>query len=193
MAKTLQEMRDSVARNLSAAMADKDVTQKELAAQFNVGQATVSNWCTGMKKPRTEMLTALAEWFQIPMSFFIETGVFENWPAINADRRSILKKIEEQWGEEEFHDVAYVIYGIEIDNPYHVQLRDFTAFFYDHFSSVDYVDGSWHITPRTPTPVTEDRRSQIQILFDQLTPANQTKLLELCDFYLSQQRKNEET
>ena len=193
MAKTLQEMRDSIARNLSAAMADKDITQKELAVQFNVGQATVSNWCTGLKKPKTEMLTALAEWFQIPMSFFIESGVFKNWSEINADRRGVLRKIEETWGKEEFHDVAYVLYGIKIDNPYDVQLRDLTAFFYDHFSSVERVDDEWQITARTPTPVTEDRRSQIQVLFDQLTPANQTKLLELCNLYLTYQQQNKET
>ena len=193
MTKTLQEMRDAVARNLSAAMADKGVTQKELASQFKVGQATVSNWCTGIKKPKTEMLMALAEWFQIPIDYFIEAGVFKNWPEINTARRAVLRKIEEQWGKEMFHDIAYTLYGIDLENPYNVPLHGITGFFYDNFASVDYVSGEWHTTARTPTPTNEDRRSQIQILFDQLTPANQSKLLELGNLYLASQQQNKET
>lgn len=45
----------------------------------------------------------------------------------------------------------------------------------------------------TPAPVEEDKRSAIQIIFDQLTPANQSKLLELADLYLNQQHRTEET
>lgn len=37
-----------------------------------------------------------------------------------------------------------------------------------------------------------DERSRIQAIFDQLTPANQSKLLELADLYLAAQRKTEE-
>ena len=48
-------------------------------------------------------------------------------------------------------------------------------------------------TTKTPTPVTEDKRSQVQILFDQLSPANQSKLLELAHLYLAGQSKTEET
>lgn len=38
-----------------------------------------------------------------------------------------------------------------------------------------------------------NERSRIQAIFDQLTPANQTKLLELADLYLAAQNKTEET
>lgn len=37
-----------------------------------------------------------------------------------------------------------------------------------------------------------DERSRIQAIFDQLAPANQSKLLELADLYLAAQRKSEE-
>lgn len=37
-----------------------------------------------------------------------------------------------------------------------------------------------------------DERSRIQAIFDQLSPANQTKLLELADLYLAAQNKTEE-
>lgn len=39
----------------------------------------------------------------------------------------------------------------------------------------------------------EGGRSKIQAIFDQLSPANQTKLLELAALYLAAQHKTEET
>ena len=42
-------------------------------------------------------------------------------------------------------------------------------------------------------PVTEDKPSEIQRLFDQLSPAKQNELIQLCHFYLAQQHKSEET
>lgn len=46
---------------------------------------------------------------------------------------------------------------------------------------------------KEPTPVTESELPEIQQLFDQLSPANQSKLLELCRLYLASQNKSEET
>lgn len=48
------------------------------------------------------------------------------------------------------------------------------------------------LTEQAPAPP-EDERSHIQLIFDQLSPANQTKLLELADLYLASQNKTEET
>lgn len=48
------------------------------------------------------------------------------------------------------------------------------------------------LTEQAPAPP-GDERSHIQLIFDQLSPANQTKLLELADLYLASQNKTEET
>ena len=56
--------------------------------------------------------------------------------------------------------------------------------------SLDYlIDDAPQQAPVPPG----DERSRMQAIFDQLTPANQTKLLELADLYLAAQRKTEET
>lgn len=47
------------------------------------------------------------------------------------------------------------------------------------------------LTEEAPAPP-GDERSRIQAIFDQLTPANQSKLLELADLYLAAQRKSKE-
>ena len=55
--------------------------------------------------------------------------------------------------------------------------------------SLDYlIDNS---SEQAPAPG-GDERSRIQAIFDQLSPANQTKLLELADLYLAAQNKTEE-
>ena len=48
------------------------------------------------------------------------------------------------------------------------------------------------LTEQAPAPPGNER-SRIQLIFDQLSPANQTKLLELTDLYLASQNKIEET
>lgn len=46
---------------------------------------------------------------------------------------------------------------------------------------------------KKPAPVVEDERSAIQAIFDQLSPENQTKLLELARLYLTAQNNTVET
>ena len=58
--------------------------------------------------------------------------------------------------------------------------------------SVDWLCGHSE-QKETPILTKEDKRSEIDIIFSQLTPSNQTKLLELARLYLDDQRKREET
>lgn len=87
--------------------------------------------------------------------------------------------------------------------------REFTEFFVkDEFKNIrfkDHVDAeivgktipagtSLHVyTKEKLAPVIEDKPSEIQRLFDQLSPAKQNELIQLCHFYLAQQHKSEET
>jgi len=86
--------------------------------------------------------------------------------------------------------------------------RDFTELFVkDEFKNIrfkDHVDAEivgktiptgtgLHVyTKEKLAPVTEDKPSEIQIIFDQLSPANQSKLMELGRLYLNDQHNTEE-
>ena len=48
------------------------------------------------------------------------------------------------------------------------------------------------LTEEAPAPP-GDERSRIQSIFDQLSPSNQAKLLELAGLYLDDQNKKKET
>lgn len=56
--------------------------------------------------------------------------------------------------------------------------------------SLDYLIDD--LTEEAPAPP-EDERSRIQSIFDQLSPSNQAKLLELAGLYLDDQNKKKET
>lgn len=195
MAKGLQELRDAVAANLSAALLDAGLTQKDLSEHLKVGRATVSNWCTGVKKPRTETLIEISEALRVPLNFLIESGPFEYWPILRKDLPGFFQTVQDQWGAERFRDIAHMLYGIDPDAPERTPLSDLAYFINDNFSRIERDGDRWIISSKTeaPAPVTEDQRSEIQSIFDQLPPAKQEMLLELAYLYLNSQRKTEET
>lgn len=54
--------------NLKTLRKNKGFTQEELAAKLNVVRQTVSKWEKGQSVPDAEMLTRLAEIFEVPVS-----------------------------------------------------------------------------------------------------------------------------
>ena len=161
MQRSLDEQRRIVARNLSVALCDRDKTQNELAEHFNVGKSTVSNWCTGLKKPRTETLVSIASWLDAPLEYLIESGVFVNWPAINADRKGIIQAMP-LWQDENLD----VLYMVPSKNPNLGKETDFANFVKDNVAfALQNSDGSWTVRQKydsrediSPTPaITDDQ------------------------------------
>ena len=54
--------------NLKTLRKNKGITQEELAARLNVVRQTVSKWEKGQSVPDAEMLSKLAEIFEVPVS-----------------------------------------------------------------------------------------------------------------------------
>lgn len=58
------------------------LTQTELADKLGVGKSTISMWENGERKPSYEMLEAIADYFNVPMSMLLD----EKTPAsVSAD------------------------------------------------------------------------------------------------------------
>jgi transcriptional regulator with XRE-family HTH domain len=69
---------------------------------------------------------------------------------------------------------------------------------WDHIQAVEdfrtiFNDLNVQTEIETPAPGVKDERTPIQIIFDQLSADNQSKLLELAHLYLTGQHKTEET
>lgn len=59
-------------QNLKKWMADRIVTQQQLADAIGVGQSTVSAWCNGEKMPRMGKIEMMADYFGINKSDLLE-------------------------------------------------------------------------------------------------------------------------
>ena len=63
-------------KNLNELMKRRGKTQADIVAELGVTSATVSNWCTGKKYPRVDVMQRLADFLDVSMSALIsETGM----------------------------------------------------------------------------------------------------------------------
>lgn len=53
--------------NLKQIMKSKNIKQSELAKELGVSQETISDWCTGYRKPRIKYLPKLTKMLGISM------------------------------------------------------------------------------------------------------------------------------
>lgn len=59
-------------KNLRRMLHEQGLKQKDLAKMLNVSTATVSDWCKGKKMPRMNMLNAICDALQCPLSELTE-------------------------------------------------------------------------------------------------------------------------
>ena len=62
------DLNNIIAKNISKQLVLHNKTQLELAEHMNVTQATVSNWCQGIKMPRMKKIDMICEFFSINRS-----------------------------------------------------------------------------------------------------------------------------
>lgn len=88
------------------------VSQKEIASICHVSTSTVSSWSKGINMPRMDKIERLAEFFDVPKSYFIE----ENAPT-PADR-----EIEDE-------DIKFALFGTrDIDDDVLGRVKQFAKF-----------------------------------------------------------------
>lgn len=85
-----------IATRLSYYMEERGVTQNELAEYMNVSQATVSNWCKGIKSPRMDKIDRICLYFNIKHSDLIEERKKEADPyCINDETHEIAQTLHD--------------------------------------------------------------------------------------------------
>ena len=67
-----KEINKIIAKNLLHQLEINNKTQQELAKYMGVSQATVSNWCKGIKLPRMSKVDKICEFFKINRSDLLE-------------------------------------------------------------------------------------------------------------------------
>lgn len=67
-----------IAQNLVRLLREKNRTQLELAEYLGVTQATVSNWCNGIKMPRMDKIDRICAFFDVNRSYLMSASRFED-------------------------------------------------------------------------------------------------------------------
>lgn len=79
-----QELNQIIARNITLQLERSNRTQAELAEYMDVSQATVSNWCKGIKMPRMSKIDLICAFFNIKRSDLMEEKKAESHPLSHA-------------------------------------------------------------------------------------------------------------
>lgn len=77
--------------NIKAVRQSKGLTQEELAIKLNVVRQTVSKWERGLSVPDSEMLIAISDVLETPVSLLLGETITEN---TSEDLKSISEKLE---------------------------------------------------------------------------------------------------
>ncbi|MCI9598555.1 MAG: helix-turn-helix transcriptional regulator [Firmicutes bacterium] len=93
-----QELNQVIANNISFLLQTKGKSQSELADYMNVSQATVSNWCKGIKTPRMDKIDKIAVFFNVNRSRIMEE--YSNEYITNQEDLSAIMHLMEQLNEE---------------------------------------------------------------------------------------------
>jgi len=159
MRRTLEEQRKTVATTLTLAIVDAGKSQKEVAEHCGVSKAAVSNWCTGLKKPKTETVSDLSAWLGVPIEYLLGTGVFDAWEDIAADKAGFVSAAMAALDDEDPAEYLRLFYDINPNRVHEARLANFTQFISENFTAIKKTETGWYLTPRTlktkPTPDTE--------------------------------------
>ena len=92
--------------NIKTIRKSKGLSQEELAIKLNVVRQTISKWEKGLSVPDSDMLIALSEVFEIPVSTLLGETIVETKVD---DLRAIAEKLEV------INDrISYDVYSLEL-------------------------------------------------------------------------------
>lgn len=102
-------------RKFNALLAERHVTQREIAVICDASTSTVSTWSKGLNMPRMDKIERLANYFGLPKSYFIEDT----------------KEAPTQEGERKVNDddIKFALFGdVDIDDDLYDEVKRFARF-----------------------------------------------------------------
>ncbi len=96
-----KELNDFIAKKIKHYLEVQNKTQLDLAEYMEVSQATVSNWCKGVKIPRMNKIDKIAEFFKIKRS---DLMVDKEEPKTEDPKKHVPETIAAHFEGKEFSD-----------------------------------------------------------------------------------------
>lgn len=86
----LDNNKEIFSKNLKRIMFTKNLSQADVIKSMKLSQSTFSDWYTGKKIPRMNMVTSLAEFFNVPLSSLLEEN---NEQTTQSNRIPVFRRI----------------------------------------------------------------------------------------------------
>lgn len=101
----------------------RQLTQEKLAEAFGVSQSTITSWENGTRKPTTDFIPTIAEFFGVSSDSLL--GMIDNDKSPNAEEPRTPKTVEakivsfgmDQLPQEERQKIISVLQAMYINNP----------------------------------------------------------------------------
>lgn len=120
---------------------DVGVSCNKVATDLGLSNATPTAWKKRRLTPKGETIAKIADYFQVPIDFFLERPPFDYWDAINNDRKGFLRCANIT------PEVLSFIAGIDAENPEAASARGFILVLSAVVESAyPRDDGSWAVT-----------------------------------------------
>ena len=118
-----KEINSVIAKNLNHYLTQTGKTQIDLSLFMNVSQATVSNWCKGLKMPRMDKIDKICSFFNISRSDLMEEKSASSEPELNIlkyyNKLNLVGKEEAEKRIEELTHIDKYTNTVELLNAAH--------------------------------------------------------------------------
>lgn len=116
---------DIIAFNLNRLLELNGKNQADLATYMEVSQATVSNWCKGIKSPRMDKLDRICVFLNCTRTDLLEDKNNTSSELSSSDRRDIAKNLDEMMEQLESRGDSPLMYnGQELSEASKALLRN---------------------------------------------------------------------
>ena len=119
------------------------VKPKTAVLEMELSNSIATAWKNRGLTPKSETLAKIAQYFEVPMDFFLERPPFDKWTIINDDRKHFINFVDADF------ETIDLVWGIDRDNVDSAPLKDFIQFLGD---VVEYAqpteDGGWLVSVR---------------------------------------------
>ena len=116
---------DIISFNLNRLLEANGKNQADLATYMEVSQATVSNWCKGIKSPRMDKLDRICVFLNCTRTDLLEDKNNTNSGLSSSDRRDIAKNLDEMMEQLESGTDSPLMYnGQELSETSKALLRN---------------------------------------------------------------------
>lgn len=104
-------MKNNISRTLATLMAERNVTQTQLALAIGVSNAAISYWLNGLKEATADNIISLADYFEVSTDYLLgrsnDVGVIETNANLTPFQNNLLAVVAKLPRDDQFQVLGF--------------------------------------------------------------------------------------